>query len=84
MFVSHAGEVYPSGFLPLSAGKVLWEPLRGIYRESGLFVSLRDRSQLKGKCGCCEFKDVCGGSRAKAYEVRGDPLAEEPCCAHVP
>ena len=84
MFVSHTGEVYPSGFLPLSAGNVLWERLRDIYRESALFVSLRDGSQLKGKCGRCEFKDVCGGSRARAYAVSGDPLAEEPCCAYVP
>jgi AdoMet-dependent heme synthase len=84
MFVSHTGEVYPSGFLPLSAGNVLWEPLREVYRESALFVSLRDGSQLKGKCGRCEFKNVCGGSRARAYAVSGDPLAEEPCCAYVP
>ena len=84
MFVSHTGEVYPSGFLPLSAGNILWEPLRDIYRESALFVSLRDGSQLKGKCGRCEFKNVCGGSRARAYAISGDPLAEEPCCVYVP
>jgi len=84
MFVSHTGEVYPSGFLPLSAGNVLWEPLSDIYRESSLFRTLRDSSQLKGKCGRCEFNDVCGGSRARAYAVSGDPLAAEPCCAYVP
>jgi len=84
MFVSHTGEVYPSGFLPLSAGNVLWEPLPDIYRNSPLFLSLRDSSLLKGKCGRCEFKDVCGGSRARAFAVSGDPLSEEPCCAYTP
>src|SRR6266498_1980872 len=69
VFVSHTGEVYPSGFLPLAAGNVLWEPLAQIYQDSSLFRSLRDSSQLKGRCGCCDFKDVCGGSRARAYAV---------------
>jgi AdoMet-dependent heme synthase len=84
VFVSHTGEVYPSGFLPLAAGNVLWEPLSRIYQDSPLFRSLRDSSQLKGKCGRCDFKDVCGGSRARAYAVSHDPLAEEPCCAYLP
>ena len=84
VFVSHTGEVYPSGFLPLAAGNVLWEPLVQIYQESPLFRSLRDSSQLKGKCGRCDFKDVCGGSRARAYAVSHDPLAEEPRCAYMP
>ncbi len=84
MFVSHTGEVYPSGFLPLAAGNVLWEPLAQIYQESPLFRSLRDSSQLKGKCGRCDFRDVCGGSRARAYAVNYDPLAEEPCCGYLP
>lgn len=84
VFVSHTGEVYPSGFLPLPAGNVLWEPLAEIYRNAPLFLSLRDSSQLKGKCGRCKFKDVCGGSRARAYAVSKDPLAEEPCCEYVP
>ena len=84
VFVSHTGEVYPSGFLPVSAGNVLWEPLAEIYQSSRLFCELRDRSKLKGKCGRCEFNDVCGGSRARAYAVNGDPLAEEPCCSYVP
>jgi AdoMet-dependent heme synthase len=83
VFVSHTGEVYPSGFLPLSAGNVLWEPLSHIYQDSSLFRSLRDSSQLKGKCGRCDFKDVCGGSRARAYAVSNDPLAQEPCCTYV-
>jgi radical SAM protein with 4Fe4S-binding SPASM domain len=84
LFVSHTGEVYPSGFLPLSAGNVLWESLAEIYQHAPLFRSLRDSSQLKGKCGRCEFNDVCGGSRARAYAVSHDPLAEEPCCAYMP
>ena len=84
MFVSHTGEVFPSGFLPLPAGNVLWEPLAEIYQHSPLFKSLRDTSQLKGKCGKCEFNQVCGGSRARAYAMSHDPLAEEPCCAYVP
>jgi radical SAM protein len=84
VFVSHLGEVYPSGFLPLSAGNVLWEPLSQIYQESSLFRTLRDSSQLKGKCGRCDFKNVCGGSRARAYAVSQDPLAQEPCCAYMP
>src|SRR5581483_4496818 len=84
MFVSHVGEVYPSGFLPLSAGNVLWEPLADIYQGAPLFRALRDSSQLKGKCGICDFRELCGGSRARAYALTGDPLAEEPCCAYMP
>jgi len=84
MFVSHTGEVFPSGFLPLSVGNILWEPLAEIYQNAPLFRALRDSSQLKGKCGRCEFNEVCGGSRARAYALSHDPLAEEPCCAYVP
>jgi AdoMet-dependent heme synthase len=84
VFVSHTGEVYPSGFLPLAAGNVLWEPLAQIYKQSPLFDSLRDSSQLKGKCGRCDYKQICGGSRARAYAFSRDPLAEEPCCAYTP
>jgi AdoMet-dependent heme synthase len=83
-FVSHTGEVYPSGFLPLPAGNILWEPLAEIYQYSPLFRSLRESAQLKGKCGRCDFKDACGGSRARAYAMSNDPLAEEPRCAYVP
>lgn len=84
VFVSHTGEVYPSGFLPLPVGNILREPLADIYQNSPLFLSLRDSSQLKGKCGRCEYRDVCGGSRARAYALTHDPLAEEPCCAYAP
>jgi radical SAM protein len=84
VFISHTGEVYPSGFLPLSAGSIRRESLTDIYRNSPLFRSLRDVSQLKGKCGRCEFQDVCGGSRARAFALTGDPLAEELCCNYFP
>ena len=84
MFISDVGEVYPSGFLPQSAGNVRRAPLSEIYRNSPLFRSLRDTSQLKGKCGMCEFKEICGGSRARAYALTGDVMAEESCCVYQP
>jgi radical SAM protein len=84
VFISHTGEVFPSGFLPVSAGNVRREPLSKIYRESPLFLNLRDTAKLDGKCGACEFKEICGGSRARAYALTGDPHGEEPCCAYIP
>jgi radical SAM protein len=84
VFVSHTGDVFPSGFLPLAAGNIRQKPLDVIYRESALFKNLRDTSKLEGKCGACEFKEICGGSRARAYALTGDPQAEEPCCSYVP
>ncbi|MFP5249100.1 MAG: SPASM domain-containing protein, partial [Acidobacteriota bacterium] len=84
VFISHTGEVFPSGFLPLAAGNVRNQPLARIYRESPLFRSLRDTAQLEGKCGACEFRNICGGSRARAFALTGNPLGEEPCCVYVP
>ena len=84
IFVSHTGEVYPSGFLPISAGNVRTESLAHIYREAPLLRSLRDNANLKGKCRDCEFKEICGGSRARAYAVTGDLFAEDPCCGYQP
>jgi radical SAM protein with 4Fe4S-binding SPASM domain len=84
LFVSHTGEVYPSGFLPVSAGNIRTDDLVDVYRNADLFRRLRDKSQLKGKCGVCEYRPVCGGSRARAYAITGDPLEAEPFCAHVP
>jgi radical SAM protein len=84
LFVSHVGNVYPSGFLPIHAGNVKQTPLADIYRNAPIFKSLRDTSKLEGKCGACEFKEICGGSRARAYAVTGDPLAQEPCCIYQP
>jgi len=84
VFISHKGEVFPSGFLPLEAGNIREQELAAIYRESPLFRDLRDTSKLEGKCGSCEFKEICGGSRARAYALTGNPNAEEPCCVHIP
>ena len=84
LFVSHVGNVYPSGFLPIHAGNVKQTPLAEIYRNAPIFKSLRDTSKLEGKCGACEYKEICGGSRARAYAVTGDPLAQEPCCIYQP
>lgn len=84
VFVSHTGSVHPSGFLPLGAGSVRERPLTEIYRTSELFTGLRDAGRLGGRCGACEFRRVCGGSRSRAYGVTGDPYAEEPWCGYVP
>ncbi len=84
VFVSHTGDIYPSGFLPLSAGNVRKDSLVEVYRSHPLFVGLRDYTGLKGKCGVCEFRNVCGGSRARAWAMSGDPMESEPFCAYVP
>ncbi len=84
IFISHKGEVFPSGFLPLCAGNIRDQELGAIYRDSPLFRDLRDTSKLEGKCGSCEFKEICGGSRARAHALTGNPHAEEPCCSYVP
>lgn len=84
LFVGHTGEIHPSGFLPVSAGNVRHDDLVDVYRSSSLFTALRDRSRLRGKCGICEFRGVCGGSRARAWAVTGDWLASEPYCDWIP
>jgi radical SAM protein len=84
LFISHVGNVYPSGFLPIDAGNVKRTPLAEIYRNAPIFKSLRDTSKLEGKCGVCEYKEICGGSRARAYALTGNPLAAEPCCIYEP
>ena len=84
VFVSHTGEIFPSGFLPVSGGNVLHDSLTGIYRNSDLFRSLRDTTQRGGKCGVCEYLKICGGSRARAYASTGDFLAEDPRCIYQP
>lgn len=83
-FVSHVGDVYPSGFLQIKAGNVREQTLSQIYRDSPLFRSLRDPSRLKGKCGVCEYRAVCGGSRARAFAMTGDHLASDPSCVYTP
>ncbi len=84
VFVSHVGNVYPSGFLPIHAGNIRETPLAEIYQNAPIFKALRDTSRLEGKCGACEYKEICGGSRARAYALTGDPLAQEPCCIYQP
>jgi radical SAM protein with 4Fe4S-binding SPASM domain len=84
MFISHTGVVSPSGFLPFDCGNVRDRHPAEIYREHSLFVSLRDSDALGGKCGRCEFRKICGGSRARAYGVSGDPFAEDPSCFYQP
>jgi AdoMet-dependent heme synthase len=84
VFVSHTGEIFPSGFLPVSGGNVLRDRLTEVYRNSGLFRSLRDTTQRGGKCGLCEYQKVCGGSRSRAFALSGDYLAEDPRCIYEP
>ena len=84
VFISHVGDVYPSGLLPVKAGNVREQGLSEIYRESPIFKALRDPDQYKGKCGVCEFRYVCGGSRSRAYAMTGDYLESEPFCVYIP
>lgn len=84
VFISHIGDVFPSGFLPLKAGNVKKESLVDIYRHSELFKQLRDSTNLQGKCGRCEFRELCGGSRSRAWSVTGDVFASDPICTYVP
>ncbi|ODR81927.1 radical SAM/SPASM domain-containing protein, partial [Haladaptatus sp. W1] len=84
VFVSHLGEVYPSGFLPDAAGNVRDESVVELYRDSEAFRRLRDPDALKGKCGACPFRTVCGGSRSRAFAYTGDALESDPLCPYVP
>jgi len=83
-FISHTGIVQPCGFLDLNCGDVKEKPFGVVWRESEIFKTLRDFNSLKGKCGKCEYRKVCGGCRARAYEATGDYLAEEPLCLYEP
>jgi radical SAM protein len=82
-FVSKTGEVYPTGFLPLSGGNVRAQSVVDIYRDAPLFVDLRDPGKLTGVCGDCDYRTICGGSRARAYAATADPLASDPLCTLV-
>lgn len=84
LFVSHRGDVQPSGFLNLIGGNIRSQILADIYRRSKVFVQLRDYTALKGKCGVCEFRSICGGSRARAFAVSGDPMRSDPYCVYQP
>ncbi len=84
VFVSHTGEVFPSGFLQISCGNVKKENIVSIYRESPTFKLLRDYTKLKGKCGRCGFKNICGGSRARSFYLTGDLMGSDPKCIYLP
>jgi radical SAM protein with 4Fe4S-binding SPASM domain len=83
-FVSHEGEVFPCGYLPVIAGDLRKQKFADIWRDSLVFNELRETGNLKGKCGCCEFRNVCMGCRARAFAASGDYLAEEPFCVYQP
>lgn len=84
MFISHTGEICPSGFLPIPCGQFPLDSVVRVYQESTLFRLLRTPDRITGKCGVCEFREICGGSRARAYGLTGDPMASDPDCAYVP
>ncbi len=84
VFISHIGEVYPSGFLPVICGNVREQSLVDIYRNSPVMRELRNKSLLKGKCGVCDFKELCGGSRSRAYALTGDYLESDSYCEYIP
>ncbi len=84
MFISHTGEVHPSGFFPLSAGDTRTADPVALYRDSDLFQTLRRPELLTGRCGRCEYAEPCGGSRARAFAATGDPMAEDPLCLYQP
>lgn len=84
LFISHTGSIEPSGFLPISAGNVRNDDVVDVYRNAPLFRDLRDYNKLKGRCGICEYRDVCGGQRGRAYGVTGDYLETDPACVYEP
>ncbi len=84
LFISHIGEIQPSGFLPITAGNVRSDDVIEVYRHSPLFVDLRSPEKVRGKCGFCEFREVCGGQRGRAYGLTGDYLESDPACAYQP
>ena len=84
IFISHIGDVFPSGLLPIKVGNVREHHLADIYRESPILQNLRNPDLYKGKCGVCEFRNVCGGSRSRAYAMTGDYMESEPFCVYIP
>ncbi len=84
VFVSHRGEIFPCGYLPLEAGNIRREPFQKIWEQSPLFTDLREPDLLGGKCGICEYKRICSGCRARAYGMTMDYLGEEPFCTYEP
>lgn len=83
-FVSHTGEVFPCGYLPVSSGNVKTTPFPTIWRNSRIFNELRNGSNIHGKCHVCEYRQNCMGCRARAYAETGDYLAQEPQCDYIP
>jgi radical SAM protein with 4Fe4S-binding SPASM domain len=83
MFVSHTGEIYPAGFLPVVCGRFPGDSVVSVYQDHPTFKALRNPEGFQGVCGVCEYRQVCGGSRARAYAVTGDFLASEPDCIYV-
>jgi AdoMet-dependent heme synthase len=83
-FVSHEGEIYPCGYLPALAGDLRKQPFSDVWENSVVFHQLRDTGNLKGKCGCCEVRNICMGCRARAFAASGDFMAEEPFCVYEP
>lgn len=84
MFVSHTGEIFPTGFLPIHCGDFPEQSIVDVYQKSPTFRLLRDSDRLEGKCGVCEYRNLCGGSRARAFGVTGNPMAQEPDCNYLP
>jgi radical SAM protein len=84
MFVSNTGEILPAGFLPLTCGRFPQDSVIDVYQKHPIFLALRKPNEFKGKCGVCEFRNVCGGSRSRAFGLTGDPLESEPDCAYEP
>jgi radical SAM protein with 4Fe4S-binding SPASM domain len=83
LFVAHDGEINPAGFLPLPLGNVRDASIASIYRDSPVLLKIR-AAEFTGRCGACEYADLCGGSRARAYAASGDPLGEDPACSYQP
>jgi radical SAM protein len=84
MFIGHTGRIYPSGFMPIPCGYFPWQHVVEVYQRSPVLVALRDADKLEGKCAACEFRHICGGSRARAYALTGNMFAEEPDCIYQP
>lgn len=84
LFISHIGDIQPSGFLPITAGNIRTDDVIDVYRHSELFTDLRTPDKIKGRCGVCEYRDVCGGQRGRAYGITGDYLESDPACVYVP
>ena len=84
LFISHLGQIMPSGFLPIDCGNVREQDVVEVYRRHPVFIDLRSYTKLKGKCGMCDYRDVCGGQRGRAYGVTGDYMETDPACAYEP